>query len=198
MRFDISTMSGLLRARGMIGGLDGREVRMKMQDRAFLAAFKLLFLVGVHQERERDAIHATRRLDHVRSQMLIRRRLEIGLLQNRMLVRNGRAVLETRPAAFRVAGQVVVRAVCDAFNLVVLPCFFAFRKESIEQIGRRLRVVREFLRLLRVFLQVRGFDAVLVIPGDAIRDPPRMPFFIRCRASRKTRSPSARTRVLEK
>ena len=53
------------------GGLDRREVGMKMENRSLLAAFELLLLIGIHQERKRDAIHATRWLDHIWRQMLV-------------------------------------------------------------------------------------------------------------------------------
>ena len=38
--------------------LHRREIRMQMQHGSFLAAFEFLVLVGIHQERQRDAIHA--------------------------------------------------------------------------------------------------------------------------------------------
>ena len=83
--------------------------------------------------------------------MLIRRLIEVRLLQDRVLVRNRRAVLEAGLAALGVAGQIVIRAVRNAFDFVeLLRLVFALRKEAIEQIRRRLRVVREFLGLLDV------------------------------------------------
>ena len=136
----------LVSRQGNHRNLHRRKIRMQVQDGALLAALECLFLVAVHQERERDAIHAARRLDDVRRQMLIRRDVEVRLLQDGVLVRNGRAVLEARLAAFRVARQIVVRTIRNAFDFVeLLLLVLAFRKEAIEQVRRRLRVVRQFV-----------------------------------------------------
>ena len=53
--------------------------------------------------------------------MLVRRLIEVGLLQDGVLIRNRRAVLEAGLAALGVAGQIVIRAVGNAFDLVELP-----------------------------------------------------------------------------
>src|SRR5207302_11412628 len=62
---------GLVARQWNDGNLYRREIRVQMQNRSLLAAFKLLLLVSIHQERERDAIHAARRLDHIWRYVLV-------------------------------------------------------------------------------------------------------------------------------
>src|SRR5437870_13163770 len=56
------------------------KIRMQMQNRPLLAAFKNLLLIGIHEKRQRDAIHTTGWFDDERSQMLVRRLIEVCLL----------------------------------------------------------------------------------------------------------------------
>ncbi len=74
--------------------LHRRQARVQAQDRAHLALARALALdeflvVGVHQERERRAVRARRRLDHVRHVALAACLVEVLELLARELARAG-------------------------------------------------------------------------------------------------------------
>src|SRR5262249_43967143 len=103
---------------------------------------------------------------------------EVGLFQNGMIVGEKRTVLKNRFAAFGVTDQIVIRTVCNAFNLIELLAFLTLRKKTVQEVRRRFRVMGEFLRLLRVLLEVLRLDSVFVIPADAVGDPAAVPLLV--------------------
>src|SRR5262249_19098909 len=140
---------------------------------------EFLIFVGVHQKGERDSIDTTRRLDHVRCEMSVRRLIKVGLLENRMLVEYERTILENSPSAFRVARQVIIGTVCDSFHFVKLLVFIiTFWEEAIEQVRGCFRVMSQFFRRLYKLFEVLRSNPILVIPVDSLGDPLLMPLLI--------------------
>src|ERR1044071_2853540 len=103
--------------------------------------------------------------------MLIRRLIEVSLLEDGVFIRERRAVCEYSLAALRVAGQIVIGPVRNTFDFVELPCLLSLRKEPVKKIRGGLGVMGKLFLRLRVLLEIRRLDAVLVIPGDAICNP---------------------------
>ena len=162
------------------GGLHRRQPRVEPQHRAgvdaALGVGRLVLGVGLDQERHQRAGQAGRRLDDVRRPAGVGRLVEVGQV--------GAGVLGVRL-------QVEVGAVGDALELAPLR---ALEAEAVLDVDGALRVVRQLLlRVLEVPQVVRGRCRGRCTSGCARRSStgatPR-----RCRARRRTPSPSARTR----
>ena len=116
---------------------------MQAQHRARTLGDDLL-VVGVDDERERGAVDADRRLDHVR---------DVALLVA--------DPLELRARRLGVLPQVEVAAVRDALEL--LPA----DREEVLDVARRARVVRQLVGVVRADAQVRLAQAEVEVPVAA-------------------------------
>ena len=110
--------------------------------------------------------------------MLVGCLIEIGLLQDGMFIDKERSILECRPSALRVTGQIIVGPVRNALDFVELFSFFALGKESIKEVRCCLGIMRKVVGRLRVLLEILRTDAVLVIPRDSLFDPAPVPLFV--------------------
>src|SRR5690606_19816037 len=134
-----------------------RDPRMKTQHGSRLAA-DLVLGIRVAEERERRAIRAGRRLDHVRQHAaLVRIRLEIV------------DVAEILAAEFAMALQVEVGAIGDTFELA-LP-----ERELVLDVRARRRVMRELGGLMLAQLEVLGANAERHVPPIASVSPIAVP-----------------------
>ena len=103
------------------------QCRVQTQYNAHIRFFfgaEVFFVVSVAQERQRYAVRAERRLDDIRHIAGVRLRIEIGEILAGMLL---------------MAGEVIVRAVCNA------PKLAPAEREQILNIRRRLGVEGELL-----------------------------------------------------
>ncbi len=122
---------------------------MEPEDDPLLAA-DLLLAIAVDEERERRPIRPAGRLDDVRSEVLLGRRVE---------------VLEVLAGLGLVPRQVEVAAVVDALEL--LPA----EREAVLDVDRLLGVVRQLVRRVLAEAEARRGDAVARVPVPAARQP---------------------------
>ena len=107
-------------------------------------------VVGVDEERERRAVGAGGRLDHVRHVALAAALVE---------------VLELLARELGVLGEVEVAAVGDALELRPAD------REEVLDVARAGGVVRELVGVVRAQAQVVGADAELDVPALALAEP---------------------------
>ena len=138
---------------GSTATLTGAISRMEPEDGARAVGHDLLG-VGVHQEREEGAVYAGGRLDHVRDVALSARRVD---------------PFEPRPGGLGVRAQVVVAAVCDSLELRPAD------GEEVFDVARPARVVRELVRVVRAYSQVRLADSEADVPLKPLVDPVSVP-----------------------
>ena len=131
-----------------------------------------LLVVGVDEERERGAVGAGGRLDHVR---------DVALLVA--------DPLELRARVLGVGGQVEVAAVRDPLELRPAD------REEVLEVARAARVVRELVGVVRADAQVALAQAEVEVPAAPLGDPVLVPLLRARPAGRRTPSPSARTRA---
>ena len=118
-----------------------------------------LFVVSVAEERERHAVTAERRLDHIRHIVLVRFLIEVG---------------EILAGGLLMALEVVVRAVGNAPKLAPVG-----EREGVFDVGRGAGVERKLRRLVVAQTQMLFLDAETQQPVLAVVLPVGEPFKVR-------------------
>src|SRR4028118_1029706 len=140
------------------GGLSGGDAGVELQDGALLAVY-LLLGVGVHEEGEHYPVRSHRGL------------YDVGVVA---VVGGLVYVFEVLAGVLGVLLEVVVRAVCDPFELRP-----AGERVVVLDVHRALGVVGELLLGVLVAAEVLLPDAKVEVPVPALLEPVLVPLLVR-------------------